>query len=58
MYQIIFKGCFETEDADRFVQAIEKLAKDMNVDIIGTFNIYMLPPYVDYQKTDVTDPHN
>lgn len=55
MYQIIFKGCFETENPDEFVEAIKKLAEEQKVYIAGQFQVFQLPPYVDYQEAEITD---
>lgn len=58
MYQIAFKGYFESENPDTLVEALKKTATENKSDVIGEFVVYQLAPYVDYQKADVTDPQD
>ena len=55
MYQISLKGYFETENPDKFLEDLQKVIKDDEIDLIGQFQVYKLAPYVDYQKADVSD---
>lgn len=55
LYQISLRGYFETENPDELIEAIKKVAEEKDADLIGQFQTYMLAPYVDYQKADVTD---
>ena len=50
MYQIFLKGCIETENPEEIVNAIQELVKSKSSDVVGRFEVYGLPPYVDYQK--------
>ena len=55
MFQINLEGFIESENPDKLVQKIESVIKESNSDLIGRFNIFLLPPYVDYQNAEVTD---
>ena len=50
MYQIFLKGCIETENPEEITKSIEDLVKAKSSELIGRFEVYGLPPYVDYQK--------
>ncbi len=55
MFQVVFKGSFEVEDADKFVEEVDKLLKSMSGTQVGTTQIYQLAPYIDYQICNAED---
>lgn len=55
MYQIVYKGYFETENPDKFLQDLNEIVSKNNVTAAGKFETYMLAPYVDYIECDVKD---
>lgn len=58
MYQISLKGYLETEKPEELLEAFKKVSEELGAELFGQFVTYMLPPYVDYQKADVTDSQN
>lgn len=55
MFQVVFKGAFEVEDAEKFIQEVDRVIDELKGSKVGQFQIYQLAPYVDYQKCDVKD---
>ena len=55
VYQISLKGYIETEKPKELLEAFKKAAEENGAELYGNFVTYMLAPYVDYQKADVTD---
>ena len=55
MYQIVLKGSIETNDPDNLLEKITDVLKTNNADLVGTFAVFQLAPYVDYQKIDDSD---
>lgn len=52
MYNITFKGYFETEKADEFMNSIREIMKKTDTHLVGQPSIYELPQYIDYQKCE------
>ena len=53
MFQVVFKGAFEVEDAEKFIQEVDRVIDELKGSKVGQFQIYQLAPYIDYQKCDV-----
>lgn len=55
MFEIVFKGTVEVEDADKLIQEIDAVIDKYGGIKHGQYQIYQVAPYVDYQKCDVKD---
>lgn len=55
MFQVVFKGAFEVENAEKFIQEVDRVIDELKGSKVGQFQIYQLAPYVDYQKCDAED---
>lgn len=52
MYTIIFKGRFETDKQEEFVNKLQTLLKETDTEFLGQVQSFEMPPYVDYQKIE------
>ena len=52
MFNVTFKGYFETEDPDGFVKEVMDLLSKTNTSFYGKSTVAMLPKDVDYQKQE------
>ena len=52
MFNVTFKGYFETEDPDGFIEEIMDLLSKTNASFYGKPMVVMLPKDVDYQKQE------
>ena len=52
MFSLIFKGRFELENPDEFLQDMQELIKKYNVTFYGRVEQENLEKYVDFQKIE------
>lgn len=52
MYNIIFKGHFETEKQDELIDKLQKILEETDTTYLGEIQSFKLPEYVDYQRID------
>ena len=52
MFNVTFKGYFETEDPDAFVEEVMDLLSKTNASFYGQPIVVMLPKHVHHQKQE------
>lgn len=53
MVTIIFKGQFETENQEDFINKLQEILDKTDTIFIGRVDAYEMPKYVDFQKVEV-----
>ncbi len=52
MFSLVFKGRFELEDSDKFLQDMQELIKKYDVVFYGRIEQENLGNYIDFQKIE------
>lgn len=55
MFTIFFKGHFETEKQEEFLNKLQEILKETDTTFLGQVQSYKEPDYVDFQKVEVKD---
>lgn len=62
MDAIVFKGHFETNDSDKFIEKLQEILKETDTSFFGRVEAFEAPVYTDYEevteKEDVTQVSN
>lgn len=58
MVTIIFKGQFETENQEDFINKLQEILDETDTTFIGRVNAYEMPKDVDFQKVEVINESN
>lgn len=58
MVTIIFKGQFETENQEDFINKLQKILEETDTSFIGRVDAYEMPKDVDFQKVEVINESN
>lgn len=62
MDAIVFKGHFETNDSDKFIEKLQEILKETDTSFFGRVEAFEAPVYIDYEevteKEDVTQVSN
>lgn len=62
MDAIVFKGHFETDNSDKFIEKLQEILKETDTSFFGRVESYEAPTYVDYEevteKEEVTQVSN
>lgn len=55
MFTIFFKGHFETEKQEEFINKLQEILKETDTVFLGQVQSYKEPDYIDFQKVEVND---
>lgn len=55
MFTITFRGHFETENQDKFIEKLQEILKETDTTYFGQVDSFKEPEYVDFQKVEVKD---
>ena len=55
MFTIFFKGHFETEKQEEFINKLQEILKETDTMFLGQVQSYKEPDYIDFQKVEVND---
>lgn len=62
MDAIVFKGHFETNDSDKFIEKLQEILKETDTSFFGRVEAFEAPVYTDYEevteKEEVTQVSN
>lgn len=58
MVTIIFKGQFETENQEDFINKLQEILDETDTTFIGRVDAYEMPKDVDFQKVEVINGSN
>lgn len=62
MDAIVFKGHFETNNSDKFIEKLQEILKETDTSFFGRVEAFEAPVYTDYEevteKEDVTQVSN
>ena len=58
MVTIIFKGQFETENQEDFINKLQEILDETDTSFIGRVDAYEMPKDVDFQKVEVINESN
>lgn len=62
MDAIVFKGHFETNDSDKFIEKLQEILKETDTSFFGRVEAFEAPVYIDYEevteKEEVTQVSN
>lgn len=58
MVTIIFKGQFETENQEDFINKLQEILDETDTTFIGRVDAYEMPKDVDFQKVEVINESN
>lgn len=62
MDAIVFKGHFETNNSDKFIEKLQEILKETDTSYFGRVEAFEAPVYTDYEevteKEDVTQVSN
>lgn len=62
MDAIVFKGHFETNDSDKFIEKLQEILKETDTSFFGRVEVFEAPVYTDYEevteKEEVTQVSN
>lgn len=62
MDAIVFKGHFETNNSDKFIEKLQEILKETDTSFFGRVETFEAPVYTDYEevteKEDVTQVSN
>lgn len=58
MVTIIFKGQFETENQENFINKLQEILDETDTTFIGRVDAYEMPKDVDFQKVEVINESN
>lgn len=58
MVTIIFKGQFETENQEDFINKLQEILDETDTTFIGRVDVYEMPKDVDFQKVEVINESN
>ena len=52
MVTIIFKGQFETENQEDFINKLQEILDETDTSFVGRVDVYEMPKDVDFQKVE------
>ena len=55
MFTIFFKGHFETEKQEEFINKLQEILKETDTVFLGQVQSYKEPDYIDFQKVEVNN---
>ena len=58
MVTIIFKGQFETENQEDFINKLQEILDETDTSFVGRVDAYEMPKDVDFQKVEVINESN